>query len=160
MIHRAAKPKEANAAGRRTGPFPMTDRTRATADASNPIRLAAAAKEYFVGPSGRPFAREITNKTESPMTEARVRPRNTAMHRHLSGSKRGFEVHHRRQPQISDGTGKMYPAKPIRVTRIPIRFSPRTELAIADRYNNRRSTLPIYTQFDREILGAYTEVSG
>jgi hypothetical protein len=144
MIHRAAKPREANAAGRRAGPFPMTDRSRATADALNPIRLAATAKEYFVRPSGRPFAREVTNKTESPMMDARVRARNTAMRRHLSGSKRGFEVHHRSQPQISDGTGKMYPAKPIRVTRMPIGSSP-SRLAVPGRRANRISTLPIYT---------------
>src|ERR1700722_911474 len=107
MIQRAANPTEANAAGKRTGPFPIMDRTRATADVLNPIRLAAAAKEYLVEPSGRPFKWEATNKTDSPMMEARGRARNTAMRRHLSGSKRGFEVHHRNQPQMSDGIGRM-----------------------------------------------------
>ena len=56
MTHNAAKPKEANEAGRRAGPFPANDRTRAIADALNPSLLDAIANEYFVGPSGRSFA--------------------------------------------------------------------------------------------------------
>ena len=54
------------------------------------------------------------------MTDASVNPNNTVMRRQTGRTKRGFEFHHCTQPHISEGTGRMYPATPMRVTKIPI----------------------------------------
>jgi len=120
MIHNAPKPKEANAAGRHTGPLPISDRRNANIDTPNPTLLDASANEYFVAPSGRELACDATTKTDNPMREATTRPENAVMLRHTGGAKRGFERNHRTQPQIREGIGSTYPAKPMSATRISV----------------------------------------
>ena len=122
MTHNAAKPKEANAAGRHTGPLPISDRSNANVDAPNPTLPDASANEYFVVASGRELACDATRKTDNPTREARTRPENAVVLRHAGGAKRGVERHHRTQPQISEGIGSAYPAKPMSATRISAAF--------------------------------------
>jgi hypothetical protein len=124
MTHSAAKPKEANDAGRHTGPSPIRDRTSASADAANPRLLDAIANEYFAGPSGRLFAWNATYRTDNPTMEATVKPNNATTRRHVGGTKRGFERNHRAQPQISEGIGSRYPAIPTRIKKPLITFLP------------------------------------
>jgi hypothetical protein len=45
------------------------------------------------------------------------------MLRHLGVANRGSERDHRTQPQISEGIGKMYPAKPRRMKKMFINAS-------------------------------------
>jgi hypothetical protein len=122
MTHNAAKPKEANAAGRHTGPLPISDRRNANIDAPNPTLPDASANEYFVAPSGRELACNATRKTNNPVREARTRPENAVRLRHTGGAKRGFERNHRTQPQIREGIGSTYPAKPMSAPRISAAF--------------------------------------
>ena len=72
MNHKAAKPNEANDAGRRTGPFPISDRTRASIDPTNPNGTS----ESSGGPLLRAFL-SITTSTKNPAKEARTKPLNT-----------------------------------------------------------------------------------
>ncbi len=122
MTHSAAKPKEANATGRQAGPFPISDRRSVNIDAPNPTLLDSIANEYFVAPSGRELAWDATRKTDNPMTEARRRLKNAAILLHTGVAKRGFKLNHRTQPQIREGIGSTYPAKPMSVTRMSTAF--------------------------------------
>jgi hypothetical protein len=107
MNHKAAKPNDANDAGRRTGPFPISDRTRASVDPTNPNGTS----ESSGGPLLRAFL-SMTNSTKNPAKEARTKPLNKLIF--LQSEKRGCVFNHRTQAQIREGTGSMYPAKPIR----------------------------------------------
>ena len=53
IAHRHASPQEANATGEQTGPFPTSERTRATKDAAYPCLEDPSAKEYFPALSGK-----------------------------------------------------------------------------------------------------------
>lgn len=105
--HKAAKPNDANDTGRRTGPFPISDRMRASIDATNPNGTS----ERSGGPLLRAFL-SIATSTKNPTKEARTKPLNTLIF--LQSEKRGCVFSHRTQAQIREGTGRMYPAKPIR----------------------------------------------
>jgi hypothetical protein len=106
--HKAAKPKDANDVGSRTGPFPISDRTRASIDPTSPNGTS----ERSGGPLLRAFL-SITTSTKNPTKEERTKPLNTLVF--LQSEKRGCVFNHRTQAQIREGTGRMYPAKPIRV---------------------------------------------
>jgi len=110
--HRHASPKEANATGEHTGPFPTSERTSASTEAANPRLEDASAKAYFPGPSGKLFSWNATISTDKPIAETRMRAANARTLRHLGETKRGFEVSHRTQAQIREGIGKRYPASP------------------------------------------------
>lgn len=84
------------------------------------------------------------------MTEARGKPKNTAMRRYAGGAKRGFELNHRTQPQISEGIGKMYPAKPMRVKKTPTRFIPRLPKRRVEKLAGQRLT------YGQLLIGALT----
>jgi hypothetical protein len=73
------------------------------------------------------------------MREARTRPENAAILRHAGGAKRGFERNHLTQPQIREGIGSRYPAKPMRVTRISAPF--RTSATEVLRRNSLLTTI-------------------
>jgi hypothetical protein len=69
--HKAAKPNDANDAGRRTGPFPISDRMNASIDPTNPNGTS----ERSGGPLLRAFL-SITTSTKNPTKEARTKPLN------------------------------------------------------------------------------------
>ena len=56
ITHNDPNPKEANATGAHTGPFPTSERTSASAAEKNPNLQDATANEYFAAPSGRLLA--------------------------------------------------------------------------------------------------------
>src|SRR5215813_3098506 len=114
MTQRHASPKEANATGEHTGPFPTSERTSVSNDATKPLLEDASAKAYFPDPSGKLFAWRATSNTDRPIAETRIRAASARMLRHVGGTKRGFEVSQRTQAQIRQGMGKRYPASPIK----------------------------------------------
>lgn len=112
----AARPNEASATGAQTGPFPTGERIRAEPDAQNPSREDATAKAYFTSPSGRRLAWKAAMSTDKPIAETKIKSENARIVRHLGGAKRGVDFDHRTQAQISDGIGKRYPARPMKIT--------------------------------------------
>jgi len=111
--HKAAKPNDANDAGRRTGPFPNSDRMRASIDPTNPNGTS----ERSGGPLLRAFL-SIATSTKNPTKEARTKPLNTLIF--LQSEKRGWGFNHRTQAQIREGTGRTYPSNSI-ITMINIK---------------------------------------
>src|SRR5258705_10607101 len=102
MTHNAVKPKEANAAGRHTGPLPSSDRRNANIDAPNPTLPDASANEYFVAPSGRELACDGTRKTDNPTREARTRPANAEILSPTVQANRDLEANHRTLPHTRE----------------------------------------------------------
>ncbi len=153
MTHSAAKPKEANATGRQAGPFPISDRRSVNIDAPNPTLLDSIANEYFVAPSGRELAWDATRKTDNPMTEARRRLKNAAILLHTGVAKRGFKLNHRTQPQIREGIGSTYPAKPMSVTRMSTAF-----LTLATEVSRRISLLTMIDLGQVPIYSIHVQV--
>src|SRR2546423_11393868 len=114
MTQRHPSPREGSATGRRKRPLPTSESPSASTDAKNPNLQDASAKEYFASPSGRLLACDATTNTDKPIAETRTRAEKDKMLRQTGHTNRGLEFHQRTQAQMSVGSGKRYPANPIR----------------------------------------------
>ena len=107
IIQSTISPTDARHAGRREGPLPEREMTRANADAKKPLLphlIAVTSVKYSVG---TPFTLTwmLQINTATPTIDAMRSPQNPAAVRHFGSPNFGDEIDHRHHPQIRAGAG-------------------------------------------------------